>query len=719
MQTQHFQRSTISIAILLAFAGAAQAQTTTSTATLDTINVTSSADASKTGLPAEYAGGQVARGGRLGLLGNADRMDSPVSSTAYTQSLMQDQQTRSVGDVLLNDPTVRVTRGFGNYQEMYIVRGFPLYSDDMAYNGLYGLLPRQYVATELLERVEVMRGATALLNGAAPGGSGLGGSINLLPKRAPNEPLTQVTAGVESGGNVYVATDLARRFGPDNATGIRLNAVRRDGDTAIDNEKRELSMLSIGLDHRGRNFRLSADVGYQDHKLDSPRPSLSLLGTVVPKAPDASGNYSQPWVYSNERDIFGTARGEFDLSDNATAWVAAGARNGKENNALASTTIQNGAGDTSSYRFDNARKDETWTGEVGLRLKARTGSVGHSISAVASTYSQDSRNAYAISDFTGYASNLYNPVTVASPNPNFFTGGTLSDPKTTIKYKLNSIALGDTMSFIDDRLLVTAGARYQSIEQNGYDYNTGARTDSYDKSRVTPMAGIVFKVTRQISLYANYIEGLAKGPVASGTVANTGEVFSPYRTKQKEIGVKYDAGTFGADIALFTTEKPLARTIDNVFGVSGQQRNQGVEVTAFGMPVKGLKVLGGFTFLEAEQRRTGTSTEGNDVIGAPNFQANLGTEWAIPGVQGLSLNARALYTGKQYADVANTQKLPSWTRFDAGVRYVTSMGKNVVTIRGTIENLADRSYWASAGSDYGYLVQGNPRTFVVSASMDF
>lgn len=718
MQMQHFQRSSISIAILFAFCGAAQAQTASSTTTLDTINVTSSADASRTGLPAEYAGGQVARGGRLGLLGNTDRMDSPVSSTAYTQSLMQDQQTRSVGDVLLNDPTVRVTRGFGNYQEMYIVRGFPLYSDDMAYNGLYGLLPRQYVATELLERVEVMRGATALLNGAAPGGSGLGGSINLLPKRAPNEALTQVTAGVESGGNVYIATDIARRFGPDNATGVRLNAVRRDGDTAIDNEGRELSVLSVGLDHRGRNFRLSADAGFQEHKLDSPRPSLSLSGTVVPRAPDASSNYSQPWVYSNERDIFGTVRGEFDLSENATAWVAAGAREGKERNSLASTTILNGAGDTSSYRFDNARKDEVYTGEAGLRLKARTGSVGHNISLVASTFSQDSKNAYAISDFSGYASNLYNPVTVAAPVTTF-AGGTLSDPNTTIKYKLNSIALGDTMSFINDRLLVTAGARYQSIEQNGYDYNSGARQDSYDKSRVTPMAGVVYKATQNVSLYANYIEGLAKGPVASGTVSNVGEVFSPYRTRQKEIGVKYDAGTFGADIALFTTEKPLARTINNVFGVSGEQRNQGVEVTAFGMPVKGLKVLGGFTFLEAEQRRTGTSTEGKDVIGAPNFQANLGTDWTVPGVQGLSLNARALYTGKQYADVANTQKLPSWTRFDAGVRYVASVGKNVVTIRGTIENLADRNYWASAGSDYGYLVQGNPRTFVLSASMDF
>ncbi|MGI4847028.1 MAG: TonB-dependent receptor [Janthinobacterium lividum] len=723
MHTQDFHRTALSVAILLAFSGAALAQTaaTPSTATLSTINVTSSADASAAGLPADYAGGQVARGGRLGLLGNTDRMDSPVSSTAYTRSLMQDQQTRSVGDVLLNDPTVRVTRGFGNYQEMYIIRGFPLYSDDMAYNGLYGLLPRQYVATELLERVEVMRGASALLNGAAPGGSGLGGSVNLLPKRAPNEPLTQITAGVESGGNVYLATDLARRFGPDNASGIRFNAVRRDGDTAIDNEKRELSVLSIGLDTRGRDYRLSADLGYQNQKLDSARPSVSLSsGIAVPRAPDASSNFSQPWAYSNERDVFGTVRGEFDLSPDATVWVAAGARDGKENNSLANPTVLNNAGDIGTYRFDNARHDETYTGEAGLRFKARTGSVGHSVSLVASTFKQDSKNAYGTSDYLGLTTNLYNAANFAQPAITSVGGGNLSDPNITTQYKLNSIGLGDTLSLLNDTLLITVGARYQSIEQNAYSYAGGVQYDSYDKSRVTPMAGVVYKASKNVSLYANYIEGLAKGPTASGTnITNIGEVFAPYRTKQEEIGVKYDAGTYGADIAVFTTAKPLAFVSNNTFGVNGEQRNRGIELTMFGQPLKSLKVLGGMTFLQAKQRDTGGTTNGNYVIGAPKFQANVGTEWAIPGVAGLTLSGRALYTGEQFVDAANTQRLPSWTRLDAGLRYVTNVGKNVVTVRGQIENLANRNYWASAGSDYGYLVLGNPRTFVLSASMDF
>ena len=111
MSAHQFKRSTISLAVLMAFCSPAQAQAGAGDAsavqTMPAVNVNASADASASGLPAEYAGGQVARGGRLGVLGNVDQMNAPFSSTVYTQMLMQDQQARSVADVLQNDPTVR------------------------------------------------------------------------------------------------------------------------------------------------------------------------------------------------------------------------------------------------------------------------------------------------------------------------------------------------------------------------------------------------------------------------------------------------------------------------------------------------------------------------------------------------------------------------------------------------------------------------------------
>lgn len=150
-------------------------------AELDLVTVTASADASEEGLTPAYAGGQVATGGRAGILGNQDYMASAFSITSYTNQLIQDRQARSVGEVLQNDPGVRVSRGFGNFQESYFMRGFILSSDDIAYNGLYSILPRQYIATELFERVEVLRGASSFLTVASPSGGGIGGNINLLP----------------------------------------------------------------------------------------------------------------------------------------------------------------------------------------------------------------------------------------------------------------------------------------------------------------------------------------------------------------------------------------------------------------------------------------------------------------------------------------------------------------------------------------------------------
>ena len=81
-----------------------------------------------------------------------------------------------------------MARGFGNFQESYFIRGFLLDSDDTAYNGLYSLLPRQYIATELFERVEVLRGASAFLNGASPAAAALAAASTCCPSAHPTSP---------------------------------------------------------------------------------------------------------------------------------------------------------------------------------------------------------------------------------------------------------------------------------------------------------------------------------------------------------------------------------------------------------------------------------------------------------------------------------------------------------------------------------------------------
>ncbi|HWM71488.1 MAG TPA: TonB-dependent siderophore receptor [Steroidobacteraceae bacterium] len=682
------------------------------------------ANGSQVELPADYAGGQIARGGRIGLFGNLDIMDTPFNSTNYTAEFIRNRQASSVADVVLNDPGVRVARGFGNFQELYVVRGFPVYSDDVAYNGLYGLLPRQYVAAEFLERLEVFRGANTFLNGAAPGGSGIGGEFNLVPKRAPDVDVNRLTVGYENQAQGYAAGDLSRRFGADRQFGVRVNAARRDGEDSVDNEDLKLSMASIGADYHSERAKVSVDLGWQDHHIDAPRPSVTP-SSAVPPPPDASTNFAQRWSFTEERDFFGVARGECDFSDTLKVWAATGLRDGTEHNILANPTSDpNGV--TSTYRFDNYRKDLITTSEIGARGEVTTVGVLHRISATGSIFQLNSKNAYAFSSFAGFAGSLYAPTDAPPPVPDFFTGGVLFSPLTTSRVKTSSLALADMLSFADDTVRLMLGGRFQRIAQYTYNYDTGAPTAGYDKKTVTPALGLVVKPSKLISLYANYIEALVQGdvaPLVSGGVKirNPEEIFAPFRSRQYEVGAKFDTGTLGATLALFRVKKPNAVVTDGIYSHDGEQRNQGIELSWYGEARTDLRILGGVTVLDARTEQGLDSTQdGKRIAGVPDVQANLGLEWGLPLLRGLTVNGNVVYTGSESANGTNTTSIPAWTRVDLGGRYGFTFADKLITVRGSVENVTDEDYWASVGGEPGanYLVLAAPRTFKVSLSVD-
>ena len=721
--------SLISLTVACILAKSAYAQTAEQASADDknqvreTVVVT--ANGSQVELPPDYAGGQISRGGRVGLFGNLDIMDTPFDSTNYTAQFIRDVQANSVADVVQDDPAVRVARGYGNFQELYTVRGFPIYSDDMSYDGLYGLLPRQYVATEFLERVEVFRGANTFLNGAAPGGSGLGGEFNLVPKRAPDEDINRFTAGYENKSQGYGAADISRRFGEDREFGVRVNVAHHQGDDSVDGEDLKLDMASLGADYRGEKARFSVDLGWQDHDIDAPRPSVTP-GGAIPAPPDASTNFAQPWTFSEEHDVFGVFRGEYDFNDNAKAWLATGVRDGLEHNILANPTAA-AAGNINSYRFDNFRKDLITTSEIGVRFTFDTGFIKHKVSASGSVFQLNSKNAYAFSNFAGVdTGTLSDPVTVTPPVANFFTGGVLFSPLTTNRVKTSSAALADILSFAEDRVMLTLGVREQKIQQYSYDYNTGLETSGYDKSTATPVAGLVIRPMKQLSFYANYIEGLIQGAVAPNTVgttviSNAGEVFSPFKSKQYEVGTKYDAGIIGGTLSVFRITEPSALVVGSIYTVDGQQRNQGIEFSSFGEIMKGLRVLGGATYLDAETTRTQDGLlNGKKVIGVPETLFNLGMEWDIPSLRGFTVDGRIVYTGSAWADGANTESIPAWTRVDLGARYSFTVADKLLSVRANVDNVSNKSYWSSAGGEPGanYLILAAPRTFLLSMSVD-
>jgi iron complex outermembrane receptor protein len=156
------------------------------------------------------------------------------------------------------------------------------------------------------------------------------------------------------------------------------------------------------------------------------------------------------------------------------------------------------------------------------------------------------------------------------------------------------------------------------------------------------------------------------------------------------------------------------------FEASGLQRNRGIELSVQAEPVDGLRVIAGGSVIDARLRRqTNGLNEGNKVAGVPDYLANANVEWDLPFVPAFTLTGRVVHTGEQPANNGNTLSLPAWTRFDLGARYVLLLADKPLTLRFSVDNVADKRYWATAfDSSRPDLLQGAPRTFKLSASID-
>lgn len=683
--------------------------------TLPAVTV-AAAGVNSSALPAEYTGNQVARGGRVGLLGNQDVMDTPFSVTHYTSDLLANRQAVTLADALNVDSSVRFTGQIGGVTDSFYIRGFPIGEGNLgeiAFDGVYGVAPNYHVFTDYIERVEVLKGPAALLYGMSPN-SGVGGVINMVPKRALPEDLTRLSADYVGSSQFGGRVDLSRRFGNDGEWGVRVNAMHRQGDTPLDNLHSRTDIGALSLDYQGTRLRATLDVLMQNEKVDAPtRPFLVASGLQVPGAPDGRRNATQPWGWWKSEGQSALLRVEYDISDRLTVFADAGGSDTYVTRLSDQTpTIVNAAGDTLVTPNNSKFQIDRSTYNAGLRAKLDTGPVRHAISFMGSLYSD--RNLQASVLGTPLSSNIYHPVT----RPEQFIPAPANLPKVSSS-DLTGFALADTMSILDDRAQLTLGVRQQRIESRNFNATTGARTLSYDESATTPLAGLVVKPWSNVSLYANYIEGLSKGDVAPATASNAGQVFKPYKAKQKEVGIKVDLDSAMLTLSAFEITKPSGQLTGNVYAADSEQRNRGLELNLSGEPLRGLRLLGGVTLLDAELTRSSNrAVLGNQPVGVPRVMANLSAEWDTPWVAGLTVTGGVIHTGKEYVNQANTQSVPSWTTFDLGARYATKIQGKDVTLRANVVNVFNRGYWSGVAS-YGTISQGVPRTLMLSASMDF
>lgn len=662
-------------------------------------------------LPPPYAGGQVATGGREGFLGNRDTMDTPFTSTSYTSTLVQNQQARTIADVVANDASA--TKYGLSMFDQFRIRGFLLGAGGVSFDGLYGLVQEDRVPVEAFERVEVFRGPSAFLNGYV---GAVGGTINLSPKKAGAQPLTSAGASYNTSGQVGAVADVGRRFGQDGAFGIRFNGLYRDGYTPLQNNKERVGNATLAFDYAGTNFRLATYFGYtKQDTMAGNQLFIMSANQQVPAAPNAMSAVQQPWETIDTEFVYGMARGEVDLANDWTAFAAYGQSYFRENWLR---TIGRNMTAQGSFLASGQQYSRTFwkqTGEVGVRGKMKTGPISHSMAMVATGYWEVVGSTFLPFTFS-QATSLYNPVMTGAPASSAFN---YNPPKASAT-SLASFALTDTLSAFDERVQLMLGARNQSIQNDNFTA-TGALSSSYFASALSPAVGVIVKPWQNVSLYGNYIQALQQGPTAPTTAVNAGQIFAPTQSWQLEVGAKVDFGKWSATLGLFEITQPAGITnpATSVFSVDGQQVNQGIELNVFGEPIEGVRLLGGLMLLNARLTQTAGGTfNGMKAPASPDVTLKLGAEWDTPFMKALTLTGRVNFFSGQYINEANTQAIPAYTLVGVGARYRFEVDHRPLALRANVENLFNESSWQS-GYTGGIVYRGTPRTIYMSLTADF
>ena len=645
--------------------------------------------------------GLAAKDASAGVLGELRLVETPYSINVLTRELIDNQQAAYYGDYLKNDPS----SSFGNVPVGFAtLRGFSVGNAGYLYDGLpgnYGLSDGRG-QLEGIDRIEVLKGPSAFLYGLGASTS-LGGTFNYLPKRPQDKPVRSATLGYTSRSLMSVQADIGDRVGTDREFGYRLNLGFKDGEQAVKDYDWTHKAATLALDWRAtKDLLLTAHFDYADNHLPRLQPFFVLSpGIAVPKAPDASRNIAQPWDNFSVEGRNAYLRADWSLAPDwslTAQWLhntnerphAKDARFGFILDAAGNAQLF-GTEDQSSVRGSSA--------QVLLHGKLSTAGIEHQLTAGLSAARDWSR--YDSASLGGFATNLYNPVDAAEPASSALVQGPEQRTKT------SSLLLSDIVKF-NEQWSLLLGARHAKL------------TTSTSISKTSPTTALMFKPVKDALLYVNYAQGIEPGGTAPTGTTNANQMLAPIKTEQIELGGKLELGELTLTGALFDLKRPFEYTDATTLAYvqNGEQRHRGVELTATGRVTPDLTLVAGAMALRARTNNTGdASTEGRRPVGVPKLNTNLYGDYRLAAVPGLFVNAGAYHSSNQYADGANTQAVPGWTRFDAGARYDTRFGDTRTTLLFNIENLADKSYWAGAQS--GILTVAEPRTLKLSARFEF
>lgn len=663
----------------------------------------------------------------LGPLGTTPVLDTPYTVGVLNEDLIKNSQAVNFKDVSKYLPLVAYQEQQGPDILRPQTRG--LQGGNFQNSRLDGMQIFVTVANALeqFQQIEVVNGVTSSLYGPA----NPSGMFNFISKRPPATPRYELTGSYYSDSVVTGKVDFG---GPIDSGGIfsyRLNALYGSGDAFVDQSHQRRALGDLGIDIRPWDHTV-LELNYSDYSLDDKGyPGWFTYGEKIflPPAPDPTRvGYGQSYAGVDMRTRIAEARLKHEINPHWHLVAGVLSQDASRNINTPVNNLTDSVGDYTSSFANGFAPRFIMTSDVGyLNGTFDAWGLGHDLTFGTAGYK--ARSFSVITPATP-ASVLLGKANIASPQvfpqpaggpPNVLANFDSSDA-----YQ-QGLNVGDTIRFSDSwstRLAISQDW-FHTINYN----KLRVQTTEYTNHGVSPTASIMFKPAANMMAYVTYASSLQAGDLAPGTAANAGDSLAPYRSTEYEVGYKVALSMIDLTAALFRIERPFANIdpTDNVFRISGQQVNKGVEFSAVGQVAGGLTVYGGLTLLDARMQDTPLVTTSDKIyVGAPKYKGNVLFEYTIPAVTGLIASLDYQFSGDRAANDTNSFFAAGYNLFDVGVRYTSKIGPAPVTWRLAIDNLTDRNYWSTvapsnlSGANTGSLVAhlGAPRTVLASVSVD-
>lgn len=629
--------------------------------------------------------------------------DIPQSITVVTQDQMKDLAVQNLTDVIRYVPGMTPHQGENN-RDQVIIRGNSS-SADYFLDGVRDDV-QYYRDLYNIDRVEALKGPNAMIFGR--GGSG--GLINRVSKEADGQRVREVTLQGGSYSNMRGAFDVGDAINEKFA--FRLNGVYEDTDTFVDHDH----ITRAGINPTGTvkaNDSTTLKFGFE-HFIDNrtqERGIPSRSGRPAPLAPETFvGNPNLNWADAEVNALYGSIEHEFSNGIELRNYTRYAAYDRKYQNIYATSAVNTATNTFTLGAYNNATQRNNVTNQTDVTGKIDTSFGTHKLLGGVELTRQESESFRN----TGFFNNTATSITVSTSNTVNFTPVVFRQSATDAD---NRSIVGVAAAYAQDQwdinrwVSVIGGLRFDNFDLDYLDKRTNTNLSRTD-DLVSPRIGVVVKPWEPVSLYANYsMTYLPSAGDQFATLTTAVQALKPEEIRNYEVGAKWDVRPdLSLNAAIFQLDRENTRAVDPTdptrFVLTGASRTKGAELSLTGRITPQWQVIGAYAYQDAKiVKTTSAAAAGQTVALVPEHTFALWNRYDFTPMWGAGLGV--IHQTDQFATVANTVTLPSYTRADAAIFFTLNPQWKAQL---NVENIFDERYFTTADNNDN-LTFGAPRTF--------